>query len=587
MAPPPSTSRPGRTLLVLAGIIVAMVAGMFLTGATTPRLGLDLQGGTSVVLQPRVTGGGDVSDDALREAVNIIRQRVNGLGVTEADVQTQGDNIVVSVPGATSQEAVELIASTAQLNFRPVLEIGAPVPTQPEPTPTPSASASEKGKKGNKDGKGKQNGQGRRDRDSASPSPSPTSQGRALPSVLRAQTDEPTPEESAEPSPQPTELPTTPPVPPTPGINDEIREQYDELDCTRPENRQGGGEEQPEAPLVTCDREGASKYILGPVQVAGRNVSDATAETRQTTSEWIVTLDFDDKGTREFAQATRDLVGQPPPQNSFAITLDGIVVSAPSVNEEIPTGSAEISGTFTQQDASDLANVLRYGALPLTFDQGEVNTISASVGEDQLQKGVLAGLIGLGLVVVYSLLFYRALGIVSVLSLAVAGLLTYASIVLLGEAISFALILAGVIGVIVAIGITADSFVVFFERLRDEIREGRTIRASVEHAWVRARRTIIVADAVTFLAAVVLYFLSIGRVQNFAFTLGLTTLIDVFVVFLFTKPLVTLLVRREFFGGGHPLSGLNPERVGVRSRRTTSGRRNAPVPTATRTAKEA
>jgi preprotein translocase subunit SecD len=356
-----------------------------------------------------------------------------------------------------------------------------------------------------------------------------------------------------------------------------VLREYERIDCTKARNRQGGGNKPTDEPIVACDRDGNSKYLLGPTAVEGTRIDDAQAGLRQNSVEWIVTLDFDGKGSAEFREVTTGLVGQPPPQNQFAIVLDNVVVSAPVVNEPITGGQAEISGDFTQQEARDLANVLRYGALPLTFDQGEVNTISASVGEDQLEKGILAGLIGLGLVVIYSILFYRALGIVSVFSLAVAALITWGTISLLGEAIGFALILAGVIGVIVSIGITADSFVVFFERLRDEIREGRSIRTSVEHGWVRARRTILVADAVTFLAAVVLYFLSIGRVQNFAFTLGLTTLIDVLVVFMFTKPLVTLLVRRDFFGKGHPLSGLNPERVGLRPR---TGRQAAARPTA-------
>jgi preprotein translocase subunit SecD len=541
-----------------------MLAAMFATGATSPRLGLDLQGGTSVVLQPRVSGGGEVTDEALSQAVDIIRQRVNGLGVTEADVQTQGDNIVVSVPGATNQEAVELIASTAQLRFRPVLLVGPPTPAQPAPNPSPTPTGTQ----------------------SPSPSgtPSPTATGetspspdqnRVLPKALRRQGTTPTPspsptQPSASATPT-TPLPTAPPLPE--GVSPALQRQYENLDCTKPENRQGGGNKPADKPIVACDRDGTSKYLLGATAVEGTHVDDAQAGLREGTTEWIVTLDFDSQGSADFREVTTELYGQQPPRNQFAIVLDNVVISAPVVNEPITGGQAEISGDFTQQEASDLSNVLRYGALPLTFDQGEVNTISASVGEDQLNKGILAGLIGLALVVVYSLLFYRALGIVSVLSLAVAALITFGTITLLGEAIGFALILAGVIGVIVSIGITADSFVVFFERLRDEIREGRTIRAAVEHGWVRARRTILVADAVTFLAAVVLYFLSIGRVQNFAFTLGLTTLIDVLVVFMFTKPLVTLLVRRDFFGKGHPLSGLNPERVGVRKRPPASAER--------------
>jgi preprotein translocase subunit SecD len=562
---PKRVARPGRTLVVLALVIAAMYAVMFFTDNTSPRLGLDLQGGTSVILQPRLAEGtGSVPQSSLTEAVDIIRQRVNGLGVTEADVQTQGDNIVVSVPGATSREAVELVASTAKLEFRPVLQIaaGAPVPV---PTPSPGATA-------------EPGATPAAETPVATPTPTAATSSRAVPPALVAQPTTPAPEPTASPT-------AGPSAPPSATVTPEIQQQFDTLDCTRPENRQGGGVQDPAAVLVTCDQEGNAKYLLAPVAVEGSTISDANSGVRQGTTTWVVTLTFDSEGTQQFTEVTGQLATQQPPQNQFAIVLDGIVVSAPSVNEAIPGGSAEITGDFTQQEASDLANVLRYGALPLTFDQGEVNTISPSVGQDQLEKGLLAGFIGLGLVVIYAFLFYRALGIVSVLSLAVAGLITYASVVLLGAGIGFTLILAGVIGVIVSIGITADSFIVYFERLRDEIREGRSIRAAVERAWPRARRTILVADLVTFFGGVILYFVAIGRVQNFAFTLALTTVIDVIVVFFFTKPLVSLLVRTEFFGQGHPLSGLNPRHIGAETaapRWRGSGPGRVPVGTATR-----
>jgi preprotein translocase subunit SecD len=573
---PKRAPRPGRTLAVLAVVIAAMYAVMFLTDNTRPRLGLDLQGGTSVILQPRLAEGeGDVPQSSLTEAVDIIRQRVNGLGVTEADVQTQGPNIVVSVPGATSREAVELVASTAELTFRPVLQVaaGAPVPI---PTATPEASADPAATPSST---------------AATPAPGETpaatpstaTSGRAVPPALLAQPTTPAVDPTAaEPTAPATTGPTTPP---SATVTPELQAEFDALDCTRPENRQGGGTQDPAAVLITCDQEGTAKYLLAPVAVEGARISDADSGVRQGTTTWVVTLQFDGEGTQQFTEVTSQLATQQPPLNQFAIVLDGIVVSAPAVNEAIPGGSAEITGDFTQQEASDLANVLRYGALPLTFDQGEVNTISPSVGRDQLNKGLLAGFIGLGLVVIYAFLFYRALGLVSVLSLAVAGLITYASVVLLGAGIGFTLILAGVIGLIVSIGITADSFIVYFERMRDEIREGRSIRAAVERAWPRARRTIVVADLVTFFGGVILYFVAIGRVQNFAFTLALTTVIDIIVVFFFTKPLVSLLVRTEFFGQGHPLSGLNPRHIGAESaapRWRGSGPGRVPVGTATR-----
>nr|WP_196791898.1 protein translocase subunit SecD [Motilibacter deserti] len=547
-------------MLVLLVIIVAIFGGIVASGDYEPRLGLDLQGGTSVVLLPRTDTGAAPTDDQLDQAVDIIRQRVDARGVTESEIQTQGDNIVVSVPGATGAETVKLIASTAKLTFRPVLAVTGAAPIA-EPTPTPSGEASAP---------------------AAEPSPTASSNGRVVPNALRAAEPTPAATQTA-PAPEPAPVPTEDPAAadPTANIPPEVQQEFTDKDCTAAENRGGGVEFPAEETVVACDREGSAKYLLGPVLVQGENVDDATAGlTPNTANDWLVQLDFDGEGTRQFSDATQSLVAKAAPENAFAIVLDNAVISAPTVQGAITDGNAQITGDFSETEARDLANVLRYGALPLAFEQGEVNTISATVGEDQLDKGILAGAIGLVLVLVYSLLFYRGLGLVSVASLVVAGVLTWGLIVLLGSLISFTLILAGVVGVIVSIGITADSFVVFFERLRDEIREGRTIRTSVEHAWRRARRTILVADGVTILASATLYFLAIGRVQNFAFTLGLSTLIDLVVVFLFTKPLVSLLVRTKFFGNGHPLSGLNPEAVG---RHTSPAAPAARV----RTAKEA
>jgi len=233
------------------------------------------------------------------------------------------------------------------------------------------------------------------------------------------------------------------------------------------------------------------------------------------------------------------------------------------VENPIPGGQAQITGTFTEAEARDLANVLKYGALPVKFDISSVETVSPQLGGDQLSAGIWAGLAGLALVVVFCFLYYRGLGIVVVLSLGAAAVLTGSLVILLGKAIGFTLTLAGIAGLIVAVGITADSFIIYFERLRDEVREGRSLRSSVETGWARAKHTIIAADSISLLAALVLYVLAIGSVRGFAFTLGLTTLIDLVVVFLFTKPLVTLLARTDFFGHGHKLSGLDPEHLGV------------------------
>lgn len=283
----------------------------------------------------------------------------------------------------------------------------------------------------------------------------------------------------------------------------------------------------------------------------------------------MVSLNFNGDGTTKFGELTSRVVSLTQPQNQVAIVLDGLVISAPRIISAITAGNAQITGNFTQTDSADLANVLKYGALPLAFDQGEVQQISPTLGADQLHAGLLAGFIGLILVLLYSLLYYRGLGIVTVGSLAVAGALTMLMFLVLGKGIGFTLTLAGIAGAIVSIGITADSFIVFFERLRDEVRDGRSLRSAVESGWVRARRTIIVADSVSIIASVLLYFFAVGGVKGFAFTLGLTTLIDLVVVFLFTKPMLTLLARTKFFGGGHPLSGLSPARLGSKRAITT------------------
>ncbi|MGH8971025.1 MAG: protein translocase subunit SecD [Actinomycetes bacterium] len=533
----------------------------------SPRLGLDLEGGTSVILTPRVAPGaaGKIEKDNLDQAVQIIRSRVDSFGVAEAEVTTAGDSIVISVPGSRDSNILDTVRQTAELRFRPVLAATAGTPTElpsPSPSPTGSASPAPTGE---------------------SPSPTATTNQRAVPQALKAAS---TPAPTA---PAPT-APADPnaPVDPSAGITPEMQKQFLDLDCQKEsalrERLRTPGADDPKKPLVTCSDDQGEKYILGPAEVLGTDVSSAAAslQTNQqgvTTGGWIVTLDFTGEGTRKFADTTRRLAAQQDPLNRFGIVLDGLVVSAPGLNDgPITGGNAQIEGDFTQQEARDLANVLKYGALPLTFDPGDVQEVSPTLGGNQLHAGLVAGIIGLALVVLYSLLYYRGLGLVTVASLAVATVLTYGMIVLLGWQIGFRLSLAGIAGTIVAIGITADSFVVFFERLRDEVRDGKTLRVAVETGWVRARRTILAADFVSFLGAVILYLLSVGSVRGFAFTLGLTTVIDVVVVFLFTKPLVALLARTKFYGQGHRLSGLDPRHLGVRempAARPTTRRRPA------------
>jgi preprotein translocase subunit SecD len=562
--------------LVLLVISVAMGGWMVWQDVNTPRLGLDLQGGTTVTLVPKALPGeeGEITDDSINQAVEIISARVNGAGVAEAEVAPQGSGenavIVVSVPGLTEDDLVEQLGQTAQLGFRPVIDAQPSVPA-PVPTPTESEdpSKNDKDKNNNNDNQG--------------------GNGALLPRVgdvtLPAKKDKDN--ETAQPTAQPTDQPVTP----TPISGDaadvppELQQRYATLDCSDPEQATVGSEFAEDEYAIACDRNGLEKFLLAPVAVSGSDVETAQANLDPQSVGWIVSLDFNGEGTKTFGEITTEMAAQPPdsPGNRFAIVLDGVVVSAPGVNEPIPGGQAQISGQFTQDEATDLANVLKFGALPLTFEIGERNTISPTLGEDQLQAGLVAGALGLALVVIYLLLYYRALALVAVFSLVIAGALTYASVVILGETLNFALTLAGVAGLIVAIGITADSFIVYFERIRDEVRDGRSLRAALEAGWVRARRTIIAADFISLIAAVVLWVLSVGGVRGFAFTLGLTTVIDLLVVFLFTKPLVTLLARTKFFNSGSRWSGLNPERLGA-SRNTLDAE---PARTSRRRTKEA
>jgi preprotein translocase subunit SecD len=412
--------------------------------------------------------------------------------------------------------------------------------------------------------------------------PSETTNPRVLPEALRVETptDTPTGDPASETSP-PADASATPTVQATdasdltwaseeaPDTNGATyQDLFDALDCSDPANRTGGGTDDAGRPVVTCDTDGTEKYLLGPAEVLGTDVSSASASQETNTqgavtgSVWQVNLEFTGTGTDKFADVTTRLVALDGNQNRFAIVLDGLVISAPSTNEAILAGSAQITGDFDQAEAQALANQLKFGALPISFQVETENQISATLGGEQLQRGLLAGLIGLILVVLYSLVQYRALGVVTIASLMIAATFTYGLVVLLGWRQGYRLSLAGVAGLVVAIGITADSFIVYFERVRDEVRDGRALTHAVEAAWGRARRTILASDTVSFLAALVLYILAAGGVRGFAFTLGLTTLVDVVVVFLFTKPMVAALAGTKFFGGGHKLSGFDPEHLG-------------------------
>ncbi|MFD7260784.1 protein translocase subunit SecD [Streptomyces sp. NPDC059874] len=582
--PTGAQGRPGRALAIILIAMVALTAGMFVSKQTTPRLGIDLAGGTSITLKAKSEPGKPdaINETNMNTAVGIIERRVNGLGVSEAEVQTQGrDHIIVNIPkGMNEKQAREQVGTTAQLYFRPVLAFSDGAPVAPEGTQSPSPSAS---------GSGAPKAEGSKS-PSATPSSSATSQGRALSEALKAPAA-PTPSPSASESKKADDNKATPSATPpaTPSATPsgdaaaaDLQAKFAALDCNDEKQRAAVGQGvKPEDPTLACGKRGDiwGKWVLGPAQVDGQDVKDAKGVVDPQRGMWIVTMQFTDKGADKFAKITGELATKQAPQNQFAIVLDNQVISDPWVGQALTGGNAEISGGFTQQSAQDLGNMLSYGALPLSFSEDSVTTVTAALGGEQLRAGLIAGAIGLLLVVIYLLVYYRGLAFVAIVSLLVSAILTYTIMALLGKGIGFALNLPAVCGAIVAIGITADSFIVYFERIRDEIREGRTLRPAVERAWPRARRTILVSDFVSFLAAAVLFIVTVGKVQGFAFTLGLTTLLDVVVVFLFTKPIMTLLARTKFFASGHPWSGLDPKRLGAkpplrRSRRTDS----APVP---------
>ncbi|HET8914622.1 MAG TPA: protein translocase subunit SecD [Propionibacteriaceae bacterium] len=549
--------------MVLAVLVAGLITLMAVSGTWIPKLGLDLRGGTTITLTAKnTTGSGTVDPNSLQLAKTIIQSRVDSLGVGESEVTTAGDNqIIVTVPNVQQDELVRLVGQTAVLRFRAVHAAEQVQPSEPPPAAT------------------------------TEPTPAPSAEPTAGPSeTAQAPAGEP----SAPPSPQSSgsgnnkplpALPTAPPVPldkacvPADGQGtppdkaldwqptEACQTAFAEFTCETKVT------EVADQGLFACSQEKTEKYLLGPALIEGNQLATAVAGIPQNNVNWVVNLEFNSDGAAAFEQATRELSQMSDPQNRFAIVLDGVSISAPSVNEAIPGGRAEISGNFTQKSATELANVLKYGALPLAFDVSEVNNVSATLGGEQLRAGIVAGIIGLALVVGYCFWYYRGLGIVVVASLGIAAILTYACVVLLGSSVGFALNLPGIAGIIVAIGITADSFVIFFERIRDEVRDGRSLRTAVETGWRRARQTILIADTVSLLSALVLFVLAIGSVKGFAFTLGLTTLIDVVVVFLFTKPLMTLLARTKFFGGGHRLSGLDPEHLGVQALPGTRSRR--------------
>jgi preprotein translocase subunit SecD len=481
----------------------------------TPQLALDLQGGTQIILTPQLTTGQKVTPGQLNQAVSIIRQRVDGTGVSEASITTQGNNnIVVSIPGVPDDNTLKLIESSAKLQFRPVLATSQ--------SATVSVGGANTGS-------------------SASPSSSSAVSIKTAPLATSS-------------------------AAPTDGsdlnwVSAKVQAAYDALDCSK-QFRAPGQVDPDNEPIVTCDTSGYFKYILGPVEVQGSDISDAsngttTTSTGASTSTWAVNLKFNDVGTKQFANVTQRLYPLSEPRNQFAVTLDGLVITAPSTNAVITNGNAQITGSFTATSSKSLADQLKYGSLPIGFTVQSNENISATLGSAQLTSGLIAGAIGLFFVILYSIFQYRGLALITIGSLIIAGVLTYILVSLLSWRQGYRLSLAGVTGLIVSIGITADSFIVYFERVRDELREGRSLSAAVDIGWKRAIRTILVSDGINLLAAVVLYTLTVGSVRGFAYTLGLTTIIDVAVVVLFTHPMLQLLAGLKFFSSGHKWSGFD------------------------------
>ena len=505
-----TTSKSARRKLSWVGAIAVFFTALITWGTVTaqpgatwtPELALDLQGGTQLILTPSIADGETASLEQLNQAVEIIRQRIDGSGVGEATVTVQGnENIVVSIPGTPDANTLQLIKASALLEFRPVLTVA---------QSTPLAEGTE---------------------------------------LVDTST-----------------LSDTPATPPTNAsdlawITEKVQKDFDQLDCSQP-FRSPGQVDDPAKPLVTCDDFLFNKYILGPVEVRGENISDAfagtiTTQTGASTNTWAVNLEFDPEGTTAFGNVTQRLFGLTTPQNQFAIVLDGYIITAPATQAVITNGQAQITGSFTQETSTILADQLKYGALPIGFEVQSQENISATLGEDSLQAGVIAGLIGLLLVMVYMTIQYRGLAVVVLGSLIMAAILVYLFIAFLSWRQGYRLSLAGVAGLIISVGITADSFIVYFERIRDELREGKSLEVAVEAGWRRALRTILASNAVSFSAAIILYLLTSAAVRGFAFTLGLTTLINILLVTLFTHPLVQLLARNKFFASGHRFSGFD------------------------------
>ncbi|MBB4683203.1 protein translocase subunit SecD [Amycolatopsis jiangsuensis] len=558
MAPSAGHLRPGRYLAFFALLVVALYALVFFTGdgKPTPKLGIDLQGGTRVTLTARTPDGGQPTRDQLNQARQIIETRVNGIGVGGTNVVLDGNNVVITVPGEQGDQAKNL-GRTAKLGFREVITSQPNTPAGPQGQPGTSPSPSAPPATGQPGGGGGAEG-----------APAQQPPGSAPPSSSAG--DGQTPVEQARKVRQNPDLTGS----------DQAKAQAAQqaalaaLTCAPNAADPLEGNDLPNQPLVTCGDKDATKYVLGPEFLPGTEISDANSGYDQQRGQWVVDLTFKGAGGKTWGDFTSSHVGK-----QAAFVLDTDVVSAPTIQGAILGGNTQITGQFTQGDAKNLADILKYGSLPLSFDSSDATTVSATLGLASLEAGLIAGAVGLIVVFIYCLFYYRLLGILTIWSLAMAELLVYAVLVLLGRWIGYTLDLAGVAGLIIAIGITADSFVIYFERLKDEIREGRTFRSAVPRGWTRARRTILASDAVSFLAAAILYIIAVGDVQGFAFTLGMSTLLDLVVVYLVTHPLVAMVstARSKFLSNPRNLGLGSVQRMGAQRKAARSAARRTNV----------
>ncbi|WP_314965375.1 protein translocase subunit SecD [uncultured Actinomyces sp.] len=594
--------RPVRALVTLTVAIVAACAalalGHFTKGVSPyPDLALDLKGGTQLILTPTVTAGGqrEITDDDITQAISIIRNRIDASGVSESEITSMGNsNIMVSIPGTPSQEQLDLIRASSQMNFRPVLRMGLAQTAAPVQDPNAqsgdasatdaqSGATTQSGEVTAQSGEDAQSGQ-------AGAVASQSGQTELRSTAIDAAVAMSFADKDGDGvlSDTPTEQPEN--ASSLQWETEQVLYDFLTLDCSASADVKRV-EGPADKPYAACDDSGRIKYILGPVTVPGSDLKSATAglvrtQTGGSTGAWSVSLQFNNDGAEKFKESSEILYGfhdsdpeaggnggaGTPDRNHFAVVLDGTVITAPSMNSIIPTGQAEITGNFTAATSRTLANQLSFGSLPLNFEVESEQQISATIGTDHLTVGLWAAVIGFLLVILYLIWQYRGLAIISAGSLVVASIITYLVITLLSWWMGYRLSLAGVAGLIMAIGVTTDSFIVYFERVRDEVRDGRPLRAAVEEGWDRAKRTILVSDAVNLVAAVVLYLLAVGGVQGFAFTLGVTTVIDIAVIFLFTHPMMELLIRMRFFGEGHKFSGLDPEHLGAKNALVYAGR---------------